>query len=73
MSGRIIFEPTDEAACERNRDCADKPIAYLLRPGTIWKCDDCGREWVVVEGAQYNESYKAWRILTERNRKGVDR
>lgn len=72
MSGRIVYEPSTPSACERG-NCEGKIRAPELRPGTIWKCDECGKQWVVVQGAQYNESYQAWRVLTERNRDGLDR
>lgn len=73
MTGRITFVPFPSTRCESPEGCADKPGAAALRPGTIWKCDECGREWVVVEGSQYNEPYRAWRRLTESNRGGQDR
>lgn len=71
MIGRITFEPPHPTACDRGT-CEGKPPADNYRPGTIWTCDECDREWVVVEGAQYNEPYQAWRHLTERNREGRD-
>lgn len=73
MTGRITFTPEPAAVCERPAGCLDKPNHRMLRSGTIWTCDECGREWVVVTGAQYNESYTAWRRLTEANRGGQDR
>lgn len=72
MSGRITFIPKTPTACERG-SCEGKPDPKLHRDGTIWQCYECGKEWVVVSGAQYNESYTAWRVLTERNRGGSDR
>lgn len=73
MSGRITFVPTPAAICERPAGCLDKPPPHVHRRGTIWTCDECGRQWVLVVGAQYNEPYEAWRILTDRNRDGSDR
>lgn len=73
MTGKITFTPTPAARCERTGGCPDKPQPSVLKPGTIWQCDECAREWVVVEGAQYNEPYQAWRRLTESNRGGQDR
>lgn len=68
MTGKITYVPSSH---ERH-GCEGMPAADALPAGTIWTCDDCGQEWVVVEGAQYNESYSAWRKLTERNRGGRD-
>jgi len=73
MTGRITHVLEPAAVCERPGGCPDMPKAEAHRPGTVWTCDECGREWVVVEGAQYNESYRAWRRLTDRNRNGDDR
>lgn len=66
MAGRIVFRP------EAEHRCTELPKADELTPGTVWQCNDCENQWVVVEGAQYNEPYKAWRILTEANRVGLD-
>ena len=71
MAGRITFVPSTPTACEQGH-CAGKPSPDPHRPGTIWTCDECGKEWVLVQGAQYNETYRAWRRLTERNRGGSD-
>lgn len=73
MTGRITHVPEPTAACERPGGCLGRPSADLYRPGTVWTCDECDREWVIVEGAQYNEVYRAWRRLTEANRNGSDR
>lgn len=73
MTGRITHVPTPAAVCERPGGCPDMPKAEAYRRGTVWTCDECHREWVVVEGAQYNEHYSAWRRLTDRNRDGSDR
>lgn len=73
MTGRITHVPTPAAVCERPAGCLDKPHPEVHARGTVWTCDECGREWVVVTGAQYNESYSAWRILTAANREGYDR
>lgn len=70
MTGRITFVPTAAQRCETQLGCPDMPPAAGLVPGTIWQCDGCGREWVVVAGAQYNEPYQAWRRLSEQNRDG---
>lgn len=72
MTGRIIHTPKVPTPCERGR-CEGPPFAGLHRPGTIWQCDDCGKRWVVVEGSQYNQLWKAWRVLTTQNRDGEDR
>lgn len=72
MSGRIVYAPKIPSACERGQ-CEGKPHAGGHQPGTIWECDECGQQWVVVHGAQYNEEYSAWRKLTEQNRYGYDR
>ncbi len=73
MSGRITFGPEPAAVCDRPGGCPEKPRAEAHSRRTVWTCDECGREWVVVEGAQYNEPYSAWRRLTQRNRDGSDR
>lgn len=73
MTGMIVHVPAAAKRCELSAGCAEKPPADDLRPGTVWRCDECGREWVVVAGAQYNEPYQAWRRLTESNRGGQDR
>lgn len=72
MTGRITYVPPTPAACDRPSGCPDKPPVTVHRPGTIWTCDECGREWVLVTGAQYNEAYAAWRPLTAQNRDGRD-
>ncbi|QDK03259.1 hypothetical protein SEA_DEJAVU_18 [Microbacterium Phage DejaVu] len=66
MGGRIIYVPNDP------HECGSKPVSAMLKKGTQWQCNDCDQVWVVVEGAQYNEPYSAWRRLTERNRDGRD-
>lgn len=66
MSGQIIYVPPTA------HECGGQPPARMLNAGTQWQCDDCGQVWVVVEGAQYNESYSAWRKLTEKNKGGRD-
>lgn len=73
MTGRITHVPNLAQRCETAAGCPDKPSPNILQPGTIWQCDECAREWVVVYGAQYNEPYQAWRRLTESNRAGQDR
>lgn len=55
MSGRIIYVPPSA------HDCEGRPSADWYKAGTIWECSECGKQYVVVEGAQYNESYSAWR------------
>jgi hypothetical protein len=60
MSGRIIFQPTRNA-CASFAGCAGRPKADAYPAGTLWECDDCHKQWVVVTGAQYNEPYSAWR------------
>lgn len=71
MTGRITHTPTPQTLHDR-KGCDGKPDANMHARGTIWTCDDCGKQWVVVQGAQYNESYSAWRVLTDRNREGYD-
>lgn len=66
--------PSQKAlVCDSYAGCADKPPADTLPRATQWQCDVCDQTWVVVEGAQYNESYSAWRRLTEKNVGGHDR
>lgn len=72
MPGRIIHRPSTPTMHER-LGCSGMPPADREAPGTIWQCDECRKQHVVVEGAQYNEYYKAWRALTEANRNGDDR
>lgn len=73
MGGRITHVPAPKDDCIRGWGCADKPSPNDYKPGTQWTCDNCGKVWVVVEGAQYNEPYQAWRTLTEKNKNGMDR
>ncbi|WP_234057933.1 hypothetical protein [Microbacterium sp. NFH-22A-Y] len=73
MGGRITFTPPRRSVCDRPAGCQGRPAPEPYPRGTIWTCDECGSEWVVVEGAQYNEAYSAWRRLTDRNRDGSDR
>lgn len=56
MTGQLIPPSTEAHRCEGRPERAEG-----LAVGTIWKCDDCGKESVVVVGAQYNETYYAWR------------
>jgi len=67
VTGRIISTPDPM----RNHRC-DLPRAESYQRGTVWECDDCEKQYVVVQGAQYNEAYTAWRRLTEGNRDGSD-
>jgi len=71
MAGKIVYTPALPTACQRGM-CEGQPDPKTLQPGTIWECDHCHGQWVVVTGSQYNEYYQAWRHLTERNRKGAD-
>ncbi|AXC37874.1 hypothetical protein SEA_JACKO_14 [Microbacterium phage Jacko] len=66
MAGQIIYTPPEA------HECSGMPVPERYPGGTIWRCDDCGTEWVVVQGAQYNEPYSAWRKLTENNKDGRD-
>lgn len=66
MPGHIILPPPPPHKCE------GRPPADHFKPATVWQCDECGKKYVVVEGAQYNESYTAWRPLTEYNKDGSD-
>jgi ribosomal protein L37AE/L43A len=67
MSGTITAPPPEAHKCE------GIPLPALYHEGTVWTCDDCGKKFVVVRGAQYNESYLAWRTLTEENKNGADK
>lgn len=71
MAGKIIYTPPPRL-CGADL-CEGRPDPTALTRGTLWMCDICEKVYVVVEGAQYNESYSAWRILTEANREGYDR
>lgn len=66
MPGQIVSLPDHAHTCTDTPD----PTQYL--PGTVWQCDECGTQWVVVEGAQYNVGYSAWRRLTQYNKDGQD-
>ena len=48
----------------------DEPPSTPHVAGTIWTCDECGREWVLVVGSPYNEPYSARRPLTEATETG---
>lgn len=67
MSGKITPPPAAP------HQCTGRPDAKRHARGTVWTCNNCGKQFVVVFGAQYNESYVAWRPLTEANRNGHDR
>lgn len=71
MSGKIVYTPSVKTLHERS-GCAGLPNPNQHVPATRWQCDDCGQEWVVVSGSQYNETYRAWRKLNSRNRDGED-
>lgn len=66
MGGKIILIP------ESAHVCTGKPPAVAYRKGAQWQCDECGHTWVVVYGAQYNETYVVWRKLNLRNVNGED-
>lgn len=66
MPGKIISLPASA------HKCTDLPNANTLEPATVWQCDECDAKWVIVEGAQYNVAYRAWRLLTELNADGTD-
>lgn len=66
MAGKITGVPPAAHVCE------GRPPAQLYPAATQWQCDDCPQTWVVVLGAHYNETYKAWRKLTLRNANGMD-
>lgn len=70
MTGKITFVPSAADRCRL--ECPDKPPPAMLKPRTQWTCDECGKVWVVVEGAQHNEPYQAWRVLTDATRDGRD-
>lgn len=61
MTGRIIFQPPQPTACARG-NCEGRPRAADYRDGTIWQCDNCGAQWVVWSGVQYNEPFSAWKF-----------
>lgn len=73
MTGKITFTPEEAGPCYQRAGCQGRPLPTLHSRGTIWTCDECSREWVLVTWAQVNESYSVWRWLTERNRGGYDR
>lgn len=64
MSGRIIFVPKSAHKCDPPEEVED------YAPGTIWMCDNCTKQLVLVRGAQYNEVYSVWRLLSDKNRHG---
>lgn len=64
--GRIISTPKAQHLC------TGKPIPSSHAQATIWQCDECEKQWVLVVGAQYNESYSVWRPLTAHNRDGTE-
>lgn len=72
MAGRIIYRPHLARECASPSGCPGKPNHLGLDHGTIWQCDECEQQWVLVMGAQYNETYWAWRKLTAQNRNGVE-
>lgn len=72
MAGRITYVPEPASTHSDRQRCPGMPAPEMFPRGTQWTCNECDRIWVVVEGAQYNESYSAWRILTDRNRLGRD-
>ena len=55
MTGKITYVPPAAKRCETAAGCSDKPPTDDLQPCTIWRCDECGRDGVVVAGARYNE------------------
>jgi hypothetical protein len=57
MTGRIVSTPPRHEL----HGCEGKPDARNYPRGTVWECDDCAKQWVVVSGSQYNETYYAWR------------
>lgn len=67
MGGRIIYTPPSA------HQCSNMPVPERLAAGTQWQCDECHKKWVVVQGAQYNEPYSAWRTLTDKNINGEDK
>lgn len=67
MAGRITHTP------ESPHICIGSPDPEPLRPGTIWRCDDCSTKWVVVSGqGEDGKGYSAWRELNSRNVRGED-
>lgn len=63
------FHPPAEAA----HRCSGMNHPRGYPAGTQFHCDECPQKWVVVEGTQYNDPYKAWRKLTPKNEDGRDR
>lgn len=72
MGGRIAHVPEPASTHSDRQLCPGMPPPEMFPRSTQWTCYDCDRIWVVVEEAQYNESYSAWRILTDWNRLGRD-
>jgi hypothetical protein len=69
VSGRIVFAPTPDCT----HGCVGKPLAENLAPGTVWQCDGCEKQWVVIRGSQYNETYSAWRDANSPTPQGESR
>ena len=72
MGGRITYRPRPASTHSDLWTCPGMPVPERHPRGTQWTCNECDRIWVVVEGAQYNEPYTAWRVLNGRNRDGRD-
>lgn len=70
MTGKFTHIPSVKVQHSTLYRCPDMPRAEDHITGSIWQCDDCDQEWVVVEGVQYNESWTAWYRLEENNREG---
>lgn len=67
MAGQIVSVPGQVHVCEGLPPAGDHLSA------TVWMCDDCQQQWVVVRGqGEDNMGYAAWRKLTESNRDGSD-
>ncbi len=67
MPGHIVSIP------ETIHRCADRPPAIAYVPATVWECDVCHQQWVVVSGpGEDNRGYSAWRKLTDANKGGED-
>ena len=58
MPGKIIYTPNNPPTC--GDWCEGLPRAVYYSDGTIWQCSVCGKKWVRVSGAQYNEPYATW-------------
>ena len=66
MSFRVIHVP------KSSHSCGPLPSTDSFPIGTYLECETCEQKWVLVWGTQYNEIYRAWRKLTDKNKDGRD-